>query len=186
MPRTGLLLPGEHGLPRFRFSRALVAGVLGFLWLPLQASIAPVFGLGSLPFDPLLPLIAAFALAGRNGEAWVLALVLGYVADFYTGVPSGRLLLQYALVVLLAAPLHGKIVLRDRLLPVAGVSALALASALGVLVILGAMGSLVEGEVSSIPLECAGTSIAAYVLWPILARISGLGGDPRTRIGLPK
>jgi len=95
-------------------------------------------------------------------------------------------LLQYALVVLLAAPLHGKIVLRDRLLPVAGVAALALASALGGVVILGAMGSLVDGEVSSIPLECVGTSIAAYLLWPLLARVSGLGDDPRTRIGVPK
>jgi len=182
VPSSGLLLPGERGLPPFRFSRALLAGLVGFMWLPVQASVAPVFGMGNLPFDPILPLIAAFALGGRNSEAWVLAIVLGYVADYYTGVPSGRLLLQYSLVVLLAAPLHGKIVLRDRFLPVAGVAALALASSLGVVIMLGAMGGLVEGEVSSIPFECIGTSVAAFLLWPTLARISGLGDDPKTQI----
>jgi hypothetical protein len=51
---------------------------------------------------------------------------------------------------------------------------------------LGAMGSLVDGEISSIPSECFGTSVAALLLWPFLARISGLAADPRTQIGPPK
>jgi cell shape-determining protein MreD len=186
MPRSGLLLPGEHSLPRFRFSRAALAGLIGFMWLPIQASLTPALGMANLPFDPILPLIAAFALGGRTSEAWLLAIVLGYVADFYVGLPSGRLLLQYSLVVLLATPLHGKIVLRDRFLPVVGVAALAAVSSVAVLLMLGAMGSLVDGEISSIPSECFGTSVAALLLWPLLARISGLSADPRTQIGPPK
>ena len=183
MSSPNLLLPGERGRPSFRFSRALLAGLIGFLWLPVQASICPVLGIGSLPFDPILPLVAAFALGGRSSEAWVLAIVLGYVADFYTGVPSGRLLLQYSLVVLLATPLHGKVVLKDRLVPVAGVAALTLASSVGVAVMLGAVGALVPGELSSIPSECLGTSLAAFLLWPVLGRIGGLTDGRKVDFG---
>ena len=177
MATPNLLLPGERGLPGFRFSRALMAGLVGFLWFPLQASVGPALGLGYLPFDPILPLIAAFALGGRLSEAWVLAIILGYIADFYSGFASGRLLLQYSLVVLLAAPLHGKIVLKDRLVPVVGIASLTLLSSTGVLVVLGAVGALVPGEGSSIPAECLATSVAAFVLWPVLGRVGGLGDE---------
>jgi rod shape-determining protein MreD len=172
-----LLLPGERGLPGFRFSRALLAGLVGFLWFPLQASFGPALGVGYLPFDPVLPLIAAFALGGRTSEAWVLAIILGYVADFYSGVASGRLLLQYALVVLLATPLHGKIVLKDRLVPVVGIAALTALSSAGVLIVSGAVGALIPGEGSSLPTECLAASLAAFVLWPVLGRLGGLGDE---------
>jgi cell shape-determining protein MreD len=184
MSSSNLLLPGERGLPTFRFSRVLLAGLIGFLWLPAQASIVPVLGLGSLPLDPILPLIAALALGGRISEAWVLAIVLGYVGDFYTGVASGRLLLQYSLVVLMASPMHGRIILKGRLLPVAGVAGLALASSFGVVIMLGAMGALVPGELSSIPADCFGTSVAAFLLWPALGRVSGLSDERKTGIGV--
>jgi len=172
-------LPGERGLRTFGFSRALTAGILGFFWLPVQGTVLPALGLEGLPVDPLIPLIAAFALGGRPLEAWCLALGLGYVADFYTGMGSGRLILQYALVVCLATPLHGRIVLRDRWVPVVGVGALSLTSGFGVLMVLGAMGATVPQDVSSLPAECIGTGLAAFALWPALGRIGGWRKDHR-------
>lgn len=183
MSSSPLLLPGERGLRNFRLSRALLAGLVGFLWLPVQASLLPALGLGGLPIDPILPLIAAFAMGGRPSEAWALAIVLGYIADFYTGVASGRLLLQYVLIVLMATPLHGRIILRDRWVPVFGVAVLALASSIGVLLVLGAIGAAVAEDFSRIPIECIGTTVAAAVLWPVLGRIGGLRDDRRMGLG---
>jgi rod shape-determining protein MreD len=173
----GLLLPGERaGGQQFVAGRAAMAAAAGFLWLPLQGTLVPALGLSALPFDPLLPLVAAFALGGRRLEAWVLALVLGVLSDSYTGVASGRLVLQYAIVVCLAAPLHGRVVLRDRLVPAFGVSALALLSGLAVLVLLGAMGATQPSDATRLPLECLGTGAAAVVLWPLYRRIAGWQG----------
>ena len=71
-----LLLPGEKaGRSGFVAGRAAAAAAAGFLWLPLQATLIPALGLSALPFDPLLPLVAAFALGGRGLEAWALAAV---------------------------------------------------------------------------------------------------------------
>ena len=173
MSSGALLLPGERRMPDVKPSRTLAAGLAGFLWLPIQASALPWLGFGDLPFDPLLPLVAAFALGGRRVEAWILALTLGTLADSFTGVASGRLVLQYALVVCLAAPMHGRVVLRDRLVPVVGVFTLALASGLAVVLLLALMGAGSAGEPLSLPLEALGTSIAALVLWPLYRRIAG-------------
>ncbi len=183
---SGLLLPGERSRASFGFSRALVAGIAGFAWLPVQASVLPLLGLHALPFDPLLPLVAAFALGGQRLEAWSLALVLGYLADSYSGLPSGRLLLQYAVVACLAAPLHGRIVLRDRVVPALGITILALLSGLAVLVFLGALGASVPLDFRQLPVECFGTGCAAVLFWPFYRRVAGwqdersvgLGGRP--------
>lgn len=173
MNGQGLLLPGERSRARFVPSRALLAGVAGFVWLPIQSTVLAALGLDGLPLDPILPLVAAFALGGRQVEAWCLALGLGWLADSFTGVASGRLVLQYAIVVCLAAPLHGRIVLRDRLVPVLGISALALLSGLLVLLALGAMGATQPSDMTRLPLECAGTGCTAIVLWPVYRRIAG-------------
>jgi len=169
-----LLLPGERaGVPRLMLGRALAAGLAGFLWLPIQASVLPQVGLAGLPLDPILPLVAAFAMGGRTAEAWVLALGLGWLADSFTGVASGRLALQYAIVVCLATPMHGRVVLRDRLVPTFGVTALALASGLAVLLILGAMGATLPTDATRLPAECLGTGCAAAIGWPIYRRVAG-------------
>lgn len=176
MSRGGatLLLPGERtGVPRLVLGRALAAGAFGFMWLPIQATVLPQLGLGGLPIDPILPLVAAFAMGGRVSEAWVLALGLGWLADSYTGVASGRLALQYALVVCLATPMHGRVVLRDRLVPVLGVTLLTLASGLAVLLILGAMGATMPTDATRLPAECFGTACTAAVLWPVYRRVAG-------------
>ena len=177
-----LVLPGERGgLPVFRLSRVFLAALIGFVWLPIQASVVPELGIGALPVDPILPLVAAFALGGRTGEAWLLAMGMGYLADFYSGAPPGRLMLQYGVVITMSAPLRGRIVLRDRLVPVVGIAAMTFASSLVVAIAFGAMGALVPGELTSLPLECAGTSLAAWILWPMLGHIGGLEDEPRLR-----
>ncbi len=180
----GLALPGDRSAPSIRPSRALLAAATGFLWFPLQATVLPYLGLDHLPLDPILPLVAAFSLGGRQTEAWMIALGLGYLADFFTGVASGRLVLQYALVVLLAAPMHGRVVLRDRLLPVVGVFLLTLFSGLLVLGLLGAMGAVGSREPSRLLVEALGTAGAAWLLWPLYRRIAGWQ-DGRVQVGRP-
>ena len=178
-----LSLPGEGTARSFTFSRALMAGLVGLLWLPVEATLVPALGLEWLALDPILPLIAAFALGGRRLEAWTLALVLGYVADFYTGAGSGRLLLQYPLVVCMATPLHGRIVLRARAVPVFGVCSLSLASNVGVLLVLGAVGANQPSDLSSLPMECLGAGLVTFLLWPVFRRIGGWRDDRRIDLG---
>ena len=173
MSAQSLVLPGDRRRSDVRPSRALAAGLAGFLWLPVQATLLPALGIGALPLDPLLPLVAAFALGGRRTEAWMLALMLGFLADFYTGVASGRMVLQYVVVVCLAAPLHGRVVLRDRLVPVLGVLLLSLASGAVVFFLLVMMGAAQPGESALLPIEAVGTAGAALVLWPVYRRVAG-------------
>jgi rod shape-determining protein MreD len=155
-----------------------MAAVLAACWLPVQATVMPSLGLAWLPFDPILPLVAAFALAGRSGESWALAVGLGLLADFFSGTGSGRLVLQYALVVGLAAPLHGRVVLRDRWFPSVGVAALTALADLLLLVILGALGAAGPSDGRPIPREALGGFLASAALWPAYRR-AALGHDDR-------
>lgn len=173
----GLALPGEgrrHGL---RPSRAALAVLAGALWLPVQSTLLPAFGLGTLPLDPVLPLVAAFALGGRRAEALLLAVVLGWMGDVFTGVASGRLVLQYVLVVLLAAPMHGRVVLRDRLVPVLGIGFLSFASGALVLLGLAAVGAALATEPGELVAEAGGTALMALLGWPVYRRIAGWQDD---------
>ncbi|MCO4770324.1 MAG: hypothetical protein KDA24_09865, partial [Deltaproteobacteria bacterium] len=149
-------------------------------WLMVQSAVLPQLGLGDLPFDPLLPLVAAFALGGRRVEAWILAMVLGYLADFFGGVSSGRTMLRYAVVVLMALPLHGKVVLRDRFVPVLGVGMATAVAGTVLLVLLTLMGAENTADWAEIPWESLGTSAAAFLCWPLYRRIAGWEDD-RTR-----
>lgn len=178
-----LLLPGERTRSDVQAGRAVLAGVAGLVWLILQSSALPAVGLDRLPFDPLLPLVAAFALGGRKVEAWALALVLGYLADFFGGVASGRTMLRYALVVFLALPLHGRVVLRDRLVPVIGVGVFALMAGGALLILLTLMGAENAADWLKVPTEALGTSIAAFALWPLYRRIAGWEDDREARRG---
>ena len=180
MSRSALLLPGERTRVDVRPGRAFVAGAAGLAWLMIQSSVFPLVGLGALPFDPLLPLVAAFALGGRRVEAWILALVLGYLADFFGGVSSGRTMLRYALVVLMALPLHGRVVLRDRFMPIFGVALFTAVAGTTLLVVLTLMGAENTADWAEIPSESLGTSAAAFVCWPLYRRVAGWEDD-RTR-----
>lgn len=173
MTARALVLPGDRRRRDVKPTRALLAALAGFVWLPVQATILPAVGIGTLPLDPLLPLVAAFALGGRRAEAWMLALLLGFLADFYTGVASGRMVLQYSVVVCLATPLHGRVVLRDRLVPVFGVLLLSVASGVVVLFLLVMMGADQPGEAARLPVEALGTAGAALLFWPLYRRIAG-------------
>jgi len=179
--KAALLLPGERTRTEIRPGRAVGAALAGTIWLLLQSSLLPQLGLGSLPFDPLLPLVAAFALGGRAFEAWALALFLGYLADFFGGVSSGRVLLRYALVVCMALPLHGRVVLRDRLVPVFGVALCTAAAGTILLVLLTLMGAEHTADWAKVPIESLGTAAAAFVCWPLYRRIAGWEDDRLTR-----
>ena len=180
-----LVLPGEgRGLGPVSHKRLLLALLAGFLWFPIRGSLLPGLGLAGLPLDPVLPLVAAFALGGRSTEALVLAVGLGYLSDLSTGVASGRQVLQFVLVVLLAMPLHGRVVLRDGLLPVLGVTVLTLLSGSVVLLVLGGLGGLVPGEGASLPREALASGLGAFLFWPVLRRIAGWQSARDVQIGL--
>jgi cell shape-determining protein MreD len=170
-----LLLPGERPRGQARPARASFALFAGAVWLVLQSSLLPALGLAQLPFDPLLPLLAAFALGGRSGEAWVLALLLGVLADSFAGTGSGRTVVRYAIVVMVAQPLQGQVVLRDRLVPVVGVAAMGLFASAGLLTVLAVLGA--EADWRSLPRETAATFFAALLLWPVYRRIAGWQDD---------
>jgi len=178
---AALLLPGERTRGDLRPGRAVLAGSAGLTWLLFQSAVLPPIGLGELPFDPLLPLVAAFALGGRRVEAWVLALALGYLADFFGGVASGRTMLRYAVVVGMALPLHGRVVLRDRLVPVLGVGIFTFVAGTVLLVLLTLMGAEHASDWAKLPAESLGTSVAAFVCWPLYRRIAGWEGDRTAR-----
>ena len=177
---AALLLPGEGRRVDVRPGRAMLAAFAGLLWLTVHSAILARAGVAGLPFDPLLPLVAAFALGGRRVEAWVLALLLGYFADFFGGVPSGRTMLRYALVVLMALPLHGRVVLRDRVMPILGVGVFTAVAGTALLVFLTLMGAEVDADWAKLPAESLGTSAAAFICWPLYRRIAGWEAD-RTR-----
>ena len=177
MSRAALLLPGERTRTDVRPGRAVLAGAAGMGWLMVQSAILPSLGLGDLPFDPLLPLVAAFALGGRRAEAWILALALGYLADFFGGASSGRTMLRYVLVVCMALPLHGRVILRDRLVPVVGVGVFTFAAGTALLVLLTLMGAENSADWAKLPAESLGTSAAALLCWPLYRRIAGWESD---------
>ncbi len=181
MSRAALMLPGDRARGDVRPGRAVIAGTAGLLWLMVQGAVLPQLGLGELPFDPLLPLVAAFALGGRRAEAWVLALTLGYLADFFGGASSGRTMLRYALVVCIALPLHGRVVLRDRLVPVLGVGVFTALAGTGLLIMLTLMGAENSADWAKLPAESVGTSAAAFLCWPLYRRIAGWEDDRARR-----
>ncbi len=165
----GLLLPGERSRSGLRPHRAVAALTVGWAWLLLES----VTGLGGLPLDPLLPLLAASALAGRRVESWVLAIGLGLLTDFFSGVPSGRPMMQYALVVGFGLPLHGRVILRDRWVPVVGVAMLGAISGAIVLLFVALMGGGSAGEGRALAVEVLGTAAATAIFWPIYRRVAG-------------
>jgi rod shape-determining protein MreD len=168
-----LLLPGEAPRSGIRLHRAVAALAVGFLWLLVESAT----GLGGMPLDPLLPLLAASALAGRRVESWVLAIGLGLLADFFSGVPSGRPMLQYAFVVGFGLPLHGRVILRDRWVPVLGVALLGAVSGGLVLLFVALMGGGLVGEGRALAIEVMGTAAATALFWPIYRRVAGWQDD---------
>lgn len=150
-------------------------------WLLIQSTVLPLLGWPMLPLDPILPLVTAFALGAAAWDAWLLAILLGYFADFFAGVGSGRLLIQYVLVVGLATPMRGRIVLRDRWTPALGIAVLALMSGLGVALVLAGLGVGSLADIQHLPREALGTGLAAALFWPVYRRLAGWSPDPPAR-----
>ncbi len=172
-----LALPGEGlGRPSLRPSRSAVGMLVGVAWLLARSSLLPLLGLANVPFDPVIPLLVAYSLGARPLEAIGLAIGLGLVADSMAGVGSSRLLLQYLLVVLMACPSEGHIVLRDRWMPTVGIAMLTTVSGLVVYLLLSLLGAELAMDVSAIPAEVLGASLASVLLWPALVRLAGSRG----------
>jgi len=183
-PRQTLTLPGERvSNLSLRPSRTILASLAALGWLLVQATVLPLVGLSALPFDPVLPLIVAFALGEGVLDAWMLAIVLGYSADFFAGTGSGRLLMQYALIVGLASPFRGRIVLGDRWVPAFGTAVLALGSGLIVLLFLSAQGATTPDDFRQLPRETAGTLVAAVLFWPLYRSLAGWSDERSRRFG---
>ena len=150
----------------------------------LRSTLVPAALFETIPFDPLLPLVLAFALGAPLRMAWVLALALGLLSDFFAGMGAGRATLQFALVVVFAMPLRGRMILRDRVIPSLGVSVVAAASGGIVLLLLGGMGTATAMDGQAVPIEAFGSGLAALVCWPLYVRIAGGSRDERIARGL--
>ncbi len=173
-----LALPGEgSGGLSLRPSRALTGMAIGIGWLLLKSSLLPVLGLSEVPFDPLLPLLVAYGLSSSRLEAVGLALALGVAADALSGVGASRSLLQYLLVVLVASPAAGHIVLRDRWMPTFGVVVLSLVSGLAAYLLLGLFGLELATDLSALPMETLAAALASLLLWPALVGLTGPQGS---------
>jgi len=159
----------------------VVATLAAVAWLLVQSTVLPLLGWSMLPLDPILPLVTAFALGKATLDAWLLAIVLGYIADFFAGTGSGRLLIQYVLIVGLATPMRGRIVLRDRWAPAIGTAVLALSSGLLVVLLLSGLGLEAIADVQHLPREALCTGLAAALFWPFYRQLAGWSSDPPTR-----
>ena len=181
--RPTLLLPGEGQGPELASWRPVFAFLLALLWLVFRASALPRLGLGNLVFDPLIPLVGAFALTGRVWEAWAVGLGIGWLADSMPGRETGRTLFQYAGLVALTLPLHGRVVLRDRLVPAVGIALASALSSVGLGLVLMLMDANQKGHWRHIPQESGGAAVATLLVWPLLRRIAGADEDRPLLLG---
>ena len=177
--RSGLLLPGEDRSSKILLGRPLLACFLGWVWLVLRSSLLPPLHLDELPFEPLLPLVGAFAFSGRTWETWVVALALGWLSDSMSGMNSGRSMLEFALVAGIAIPLRGQVVLRDRWIPAIGLALCACAGSIAVALLLALLDADARSHWGSMPRDAMGTALAAATLWPLLRRVAGADHDRR-------
>ena len=179
-----LALPGE-GPARLslRPSRAVLGTTLGALWLLLQSSFLPSLHLTLIPFDPIVPLLVAWCLSSQRAEALWLAIALGCLADSLSGASSSLILVRYLLIVVLASPAQGHVVLRDRWMPTVGVAILCLVSGLLVYLFPALLGAELNSDLRALPGEVLSASLASAVLWPVLIRIAGSSQGRGVRFG---
>ena len=156
-----------------RPSRAVLGTTLGALWLLLQSSLLPTLHLSLIPFDPIVPLLVAWCLSSRRAEALWLAIVLGCLADSLSGASTSRLLMRYLLIVLLASPAQGHIVLRDRWMPTVGVAVVCVISGFLVYLFPALLGAELHSDLRALPGEVLSASLASVMLWPALIRVAG-------------
>ena len=179
-----LALPGD-GLVRIRLrpSRTALGAACGASWLLVQSSLLPTLGIAQLPFDPIVPLLVAWCLSSRRAEAVWLAIGLGFLADSLSGAASSRLLMRYLLVVMLASPAQGHIVLRDRWMPTLGVAVICVISGFFVYLFPALIGAELVSDLRSLPSEVVAASLGSVLLWPVLMRLAGLPGPRASGFG---
>jgi rod shape-determining protein MreD len=179
-----LALPGDgRGRMSLRPNRAMLGLGCGVAWLLARSSLLPLLGLAAVPFDPIIPLIVAYSVTARRSEALGVAVGLGLVADSMAGGGSLRLLLQYLVVVIVASPSEGHIVLRDRWMPTLAVAMLAGSSGLVVYLLLSLFGAELPRDVGALPGEILAAAVASVVLWPALVRLAGIRTTGAVSVG---
>lgn len=175
-----LLLPGEGQGLRLRSGLPFVAMLLVLAWTMVRATLLPAFGAHRVPIDPVLPILGAFALSGRRADAWIAAVGIGWIADSQLALGSGRVLLHAVLFTAMLMPLHGRIVLADRVVPAVGVTLCALLADGAVAVVLTLLGTeprAVTAHLRGAGPESLQAGLATVLLWPWLRRVA----DPERR-----
>ena len=86
-------------------------------------------------------------------------------------------MLQYLLVVIVASPAAGHIVLRDRWMPTFGVVVLSVVSGLVAYLLLGLFGLELATDLSALPRETLAAAVASLLLWPALVALTGPQGS---------
>lgn len=179
-----LLLPGEGSRVRLDSGLPLVAMALAVGWVCVRATLLPALRLDAVPFDPVLPVIGAFALSGRRSDAWVASLGLGWIQDVLIALGTGRALLHAAIFTALLQPLHGRIVIADRGVPAVGIVFCAFTADLLVaflLLLVGAPEAQAATHLGGSATLAVSAGIGSVLMWPMLRRIADAD---RSRRGL--
>ncbi|MBJ94204.1 MAG: rod shape-determining protein MreD [Rickettsiales bacterium] len=170
-----LALPGEGQSGVDLRPSSFTAGLaVGSVWLLLQSSVLPNLSLSGLPFDPIVALLVASSLGPRRAESLTLAVALGLLADSLSGAPYYRQLMRNLLIVVLAIPARGHVVLRDRWMPTIGVALVCGFSGVLVYLFPALVGAELSSDLKAVPHEVLAAVVASACLWPFLLRVCGL------------
>jgi len=141
---------------------------LGFALLVVRSTVLPMFGLSAIGPDLVFPLVVFFAASGRFGPAFVLAIVLGHLADLMGGGVHGIHLFLYSLGFVISSLLAGRLDLHGTAVPCLVVLAVATLSGFLLWMLYGVWSLPMPAPAGGLLAEAALTALFAVPLLPVL------------------
>lgn len=167
--------------------KAVIYLVLTLLLLCVESVAVKILGFSISRFDVTLALVVFLGLRANTVEGAFTAFGIGYLLDVFTGRPTGLYPFLAVLVFLLVRLLSSFVDARARVLFAAMAGAATLGHAL-LAVFFSMVTSLTGGgtaavfTLSGVPLQIALTSVAGFLLWPLLVKLDP--GQDRPRAGV--
>lgn len=166
--------------------RIAVLLLITLFLLCIESVVVKVFGFSVTRIDVTLALVVFLGLRANTVEGASTSFGIGYLLDVFTGRPTGLYPFLAVLVFLLVRLLASFVDARSRGLYAAMVGAAAVGHAL-LAVFFSWLTSLSGGggavaTLSGVPLQVALSSLAAFVLWPLLIKLDP--GQERPRAGI--
>jgi len=141
---------------------------LGFALLVVRSTLLPMVGLSAIGPDLVFPLVVFFAASGRFGQAFVLAVVLGHLADLMGGSAHGIHLFLYSLGFVISSSLAGRLDLQGTTVPCLVVLCVSLLSGFGLWLLYGLWSLPMPAPAGGLLAEAALTALFAVPLLPVL------------------